>query len=242
MSRTAITRMSVIGAPGMTASTAPKNPTAIEAARLITAGRVAPRANAMTRFTGPATPPFTAANQVVSVSAIFPVRLLSMPQHGHAPRIAREGHSVPRSAPVGMLSTTAPATMAAILSAMGRWQACPRGRTSAGPVRGCHPARLPRRGAVFLCVVSEFKMRVWNRGGGAPPTAMGSRCRAAVWRSAFRRRTGLRRPDQPALRRFSATTSSAHNPTTGECDRCRGVGPVGLEPTTHGLKVRCSTN
>lgn len=22
----------------------------------------------------------------------------------------------------------------------------------------------------------------------------------------------------------------------------RGVGPVGLEPTTHGLKVRCSTN
>jgi hypothetical protein len=62
--------MSVIGAPGMTASTAPKNPTAIEAARLITAGRVAPRANAMTRFTGPATPPFTAANQVVSVSAM----------------------------------------------------------------------------------------------------------------------------------------------------------------------------
>jgi hypothetical protein len=127
--------------------------------------------------------------------------------------------------------------VAGILSAMGRWQACPRGRTSAGPVRGCHPARLPRRGAVFLCVVSEFRMRVRNRGGGAPPTAMGSRCRAAVWRSAFRRRTGLRRPDQPALRRFSATTSSAHNPTTGECDRCREVGPVGLEPTTHGLRV-----
>jgi hypothetical protein len=32
----------------------------------------------------------------------------------------------------------------------------------------------------------------------------------------------------------------------GQCSACwrgsRGVGPVGLEPTTHGLKVRCSTN
>ena len=42
-----------------------------------------------------------------------------MPQHRHAARIARDGHTVPNCAPVGMLSTTAPATIAGRIEVRG---------------------------------------------------------------------------------------------------------------------------
>src|SRR4051794_40926560 len=74
------------------------------------AGSVAPRAAASTRLTGPATAPLTAAIHVGSVSATLRVRLLSRPQHRHAPRMASAGSGLPRATPAGALSTTAPAT------------------------------------------------------------------------------------------------------------------------------------
>ena len=77
-----------------------------------TDGRVDPIASAMIRLTGPATPPLTAASQAASLSATMRVRLLSRPQHRHAPSTASDGTISPRSAPVGMLSRMAPATIA----------------------------------------------------------------------------------------------------------------------------------
>ena len=83
-------------------------------------GRVAPSANARIRLTGPAARPFTAASQVASLRAILRVRLLSRPQKRQAPRTAIAGHGLPSSAPFGMLSRTAPATIAIMPSAMRR--------------------------------------------------------------------------------------------------------------------------
>src|SRR3546814_15319958 len=88
--------------------------------RLGTAGSDAPTLNANVKFTTPATSPLTEAIQVASVRETLRVKLLSMPHAKQAPSTANAGQIPAKRASPGQLSTSAPATIATMPSAIRR--------------------------------------------------------------------------------------------------------------------------
>ena len=76
--------------------------------------------NANTRLTAPDAKPLVEATQVASVSDTLRVRLLSTPHAKHAPSTASAGHNPENAAFFGQARIAAPATMAAMPSAMRR--------------------------------------------------------------------------------------------------------------------------